>query len=383
LNVAELAAFVEAPVLRSAAGDVDISLAGRTTFSSEYGVAPNFEALVRYSPTEAIELFGQVHVGRRPPNIVEMFSAGPSAYESFVDPCAHFASVSVVAENCFGGGPLGVAPGFTQTAPLARAGMVGNPGLDPERVFSQGYGVSVTPAEMMRLPGRLKLTAAWFSYELRDLIRQPSDPLFDCYLSNNLSAPDCGANPFTGLPLIRRDPASGQIVEIGAILRNHGAYEWQGVDLGFDYVVEPTGLGPIDRLWLNGLHTIALKVETQEPGDAEPKNLLGLVRNPKHRSLVSMGGQAGPVTVNVFLQRRGTTDTVRHSGVEAATIPPITLVDLTVRYQVREDIFVTFGAENLADRVAPIVAFPEFTNTFPEHFDLVGRRFSMGIQGAF
>ena len=40
-------------------------------------------------------------------------------------------------------------------------------------------------------------------------------------------------------------------------------------------------------------------------------------------------------------------------------------------------------AENIFDRAAPIIAYSESGNVFPQHYDLVGRRFSIAVRGRF
>lgn len=374
---------VTAPLLRSAVGDLDLSLAGRVSASSETSPAFNLEISPIYAPARGIEFFAQIHVGRRPPNIIELLSRGPALYLTFDDPCDpdYFAKTATVIENC-SVGPGAVDPGFEQTVHLARTTNVGNPGLRPETIETQAYGVSIRPTDLSdAIPGHMKLSATWLSYRVENMVGEASFPVEECYASPGFSDEACGVNPFSGLPLIQRDPVTQQITVIGSLLKNRGQRIWRGIDLAFDYVAEPH-LGPLDRVWVNALHTVALRSEQLGIGEKIPANFLGTVTDPKHVSRISIGGEVGPLAINAFLQRRSAVEVASVSGVDQR-IPATVLADLTGRITIREGVVATFAVENLTDRIAPVVAFGSVGNTFPEYYDLIGRRFSIGIKAAF
>jgi outer membrane receptor protein involved in Fe transport len=387
LNTIEAFTTIEIPVFRSdALGDLDLSLAGRVSASSEYRPAFNFEAATEYSPLAGIDLFAHVHLGRRPPNIMELFGSGPAIYDFFSDPCGApiGALPAVVSTNCFGGGRLSVEPGFTQTAQLARATVVGNPGVDPERVNSQAYGASISPSELWpALPGKLKLSATWLAYEITDQIAPAANPIGECLASTGLDDASCGDNPFTGLPLVRRDPNTDQITHFESLIENRGRLRWQGVDLALDYFWVPRRLGPIDRVWINGLHTIALRADLTDLGETAPISFKGQVTDPEHVSRVSIGAQAGQAALNFYIQRRGSVKAPSGGPFAPQVLPAATLFDVTVRLRISESVIGTATIENLTDEIAPVVAAGSVGNVFPEYYDLLGRRFSIGLKGAF
>jgi outer membrane receptor protein involved in Fe transport len=229
----------------------------------------------------------------------------------------------------------------------------------------------------------MRLSATWLSYSIDNLVSAAANPLDACYSSIAFSSASCGVNPHTGLPLIRRDPATEQVVAIESLLMNGGEYRWKGLDFEFDYVVEPAR-GPIDRVWISGLHTLALKAESRQIDQTAAMRLDGLAANPRNRSRVSIGAETGPLALNLFVQRRGRVSTIANFDIPETRIPAVTTVDLTARFEIRDKAVVTFGVENLTDRDAPLAAFagPTGGNTYPEYYDLVGRRFSIGVRVA-
>ncbi|MEX0644340.1 MAG: TonB-dependent receptor, partial [Parvularculaceae bacterium] len=388
LSVIEGFAALNAPLLRSSVvGDLDLSIAGRVTGSSQYGPAHNIEAAADWSPTEGLRFFGKAHAGRRPPNIIEMFNVDEAVHATFFDPCGEsLTSMSeTVAENCFGDGALSVSDGFKQTAPLAKVSFVGNPDLEPERIWSGAYGVAIAPTSMFRgIDGDMRISATWLSHKIENIVGAIEAPLAACYSSPGFSSPACGVNPHTGLPLINRDPTSEQIVAIEWLMMNGAAYKWKGLDFQFDYVIEPAGFGPIDRLWVSGLHTLALRVESTVLGNLTAQRLDGQAADPRNRSRASIGGEAGPIALNLYFQRRGRVATLPGAPFPETKIPAVSTIDLTTRLKIGDKAVATFAVENLTDRDAPLAAFAGGAggNTFPEHYDLIGRRFSIGLKVA-
>lgn len=364
-------------------GALRVSLAGRLAASGAFDLAPSFDGSLTWTPADGLSLFTRQSRGTRAPNVVELFSIGDSASIAFLDPCSAPAAGSAAAANCASAGPLGVGPGFVQTAFSAPATYYGNPDLDPERLAAQSYGVDFSPTDWTGfIPGRMNLVATWNDYRIRDQIFADTDTIARCYSSPGLSDPACGVNPVTGALAILRDPGTRQIVSVDNIGTNGGRFEWRGLDLEFRYAFEPAGGTPIDRFWATILHTYTSRVRNVYlNGDIE--RLDGLDDYPRHRTQAVIGVEIGPLELVGSINRRGESATSR-LDIPEVRLPAVIYADAAARLSLGSQIKLQFGVENLADRRLPIAAFAGGGGNSPkEHFDVVGRRYTLGIRAEF
>lgn len=386
LETADAFGGVELPLLRRKGfpGSLDASIISRIAISSAYAAAPNFEGALTWRPVEGVALFTRQHVGRRTPNIIELFNIGQSTEHTLTDPCASGGKPLEpnVAANCASGAPFGVPPGYDQVSYLARYTFFGNPDLESENVHTRVFGLAITPTDMIEVaPGRLEIAANWLDYRIKNAITGQNDPVNDCFASLDLSSPACALNPRTGNPGIVRDPSSGKVVAVEALLSNSGEFAWRGLDTELHYTLEPAGLGPIDRLWLNGVHSFAERVVHSAQAGI-PIKLDGLVQFPRHRSLISAGVEAGPFDFAAFVHRRGKVIT-RRTQEPAAQISAITYIDVSLRYALDNGALVQVGVENATNREPPIAAFSDLANTYPQYYDIAGRRYSVSVHMKF
>jgi outer membrane receptor protein involved in Fe transport len=386
MNSIEAYTEIDTPLFRSDGlpGEIDASLAVRGAKSSRFDASFNFEAGLDWRPAPGVALFTRQHVGERTPDLIELFTIGPTLETSFVDPCGRTPSKQTPVEsaNCASAGPLGVFPGFAQTAPLASATDFGNPNLEPERVRSGAYGVTISPTERVAaIPGKMQLTATWLDFEVKDAISEFSDVIGECFASAGFSSPACGGNPRTGAPLIVRDPATRQIAAFDSLMQNSGAFSWRGLDLEFRYAAQPAILPFADSVWLSALHTYTDRVERVYP-DGAVERLDGLIDFPRHRTLASAGLDAGRWTFVAYANRRGRALT-RQSDIPEARVPPALYVDATVRFDITDAAYVQASVKNITDKEPAITAFNDVGNFAPEYYDPVGRRYALSVRVNF
>ncbi len=379
-----LDAFVEAnmPVLhRSVIGDLDATIAARATLSPTFDPAVNIEGGVDWRPASGVLLFTRQHVGRRTPTIADLFTIGTTVEAFFSDPCNDPKS-QVVIDNCASAGPLGVPAGFAQNNLIASQTTYGNPQAKSEKIRSSVYGLTLTPTDMFTdMPGRLQITGMWLDYRIDDAVAQSASPVGDCYESINLSSPTCSVNTITGAPAIVRDPVSHQIISIDGVLENIGYVRWQGLDLELRYAYKPLDLGPIDRLWVNVLHTYTHRVVTGF-SEGDRFRIDGLARDPHHRTLFTLGVEGGNLGLALFGNRRGramTTDI----DIPETHISSAFYLDASARFSFDANTYVQFGVQNLTDTKPEITAFNTVGNFAPEYYDPVGRRFSLTFRTEF
>ncbi|MBB5519226.1 TonB-dependent receptor domain-containing protein [Amphiplicatus metriothermophilus] len=382
VDIGEAYATLFAPILpdASALGSVDLNLAWRVAGSSTFGVAQNFESALDWRPAPGLALFAEHHIGERPPSVVEQFVNGQRTHEFFLDPCASAEPSQAAAENCAAGASLSAPTDFRQTDFLAERMTLGSPDLDPERTRTLSAGVDYRGADVLGLPGRIGLRAVWLDYRIENRIAAPTYPLEECFESPGFSAPSCGTSALTGEPLIRRDSATGQIDFIATELRNEGSFSWRGFDFEARYAYEPRGLGPVDRLWVSGLHTYTEKVVSRNPGAPED-DLTGSLRYPRHRSLIAAGVAVSRVNLMLLANRRGRVRTLEADH-PAAFIPAITTIDLAAEAAIGAAVL-GFSVHNMTDRAPPVAALEEGGGAISEYYDPVGRRFALRVRAAF
>jgi iron complex outermembrane recepter protein len=376
----------EADLVRSGGlpGEIDGSLAARFTGSSQHDPVFNFEAGLDWRPVPGVTLFSRQHFGERAPDVIELFSLGPTFEQMFVDPCGLPPSrqSAAVQANCASDGPLGVGPGFVQTEPLATATIYGNPTLRPERARSAVYGLSLSPEEWIgSLAGRLELSAAWYDFKITDAVSSNEAPIAACYESAGFSSPACGVNPRTGLPSIVRDPVTRQIESFDVVLRNEGAFEWRGLDLEFRYAGEPTFLPFADLFWVSALHTYTDRV-ISDFGAGNRQRLEGLIDFPRHRTLATVGVESGAWAFVAYANRRGRAQTIRTDEPEAQ-IPAALYVDLTARLNLSDQTYLQAGVQNVTDVEPAITAYNDFGNFAAEFYDPIGRRYFASFRVRF
>ena len=364
------------------AGDFSLSTHYRAIVSSRFDTAHNVEADLRWSPFDGMRLSIGAGIGERPPNITETVGISRTRNSFFIDPCA-FGDPATV-EGCSSAGPLGVPDGFTQTLLLTSGTAFGNPDLDLERTHSWRAGLSLEPTKLWHaLPGDMRLAAVWSDYSIKDVIsaQDANQTLVDCFASAALSAEDCGINPLTGAPLIERDPVTRQLIRNDVTLTNGGALEWRGVDLEAQYRIETSALAFADYIWMSGLHTY-LDGYSNTLGDGTIIEEVGSAGFPRHRSLMSFGVNSGALELSTLITRRGSAQS-SSLDIPEAQIPAVTTFDVAARFRIDNVGVATVRIENATDKAAPLIAFAGGFNTFPEFYDIVGRRFSVGFETTF
>ncbi|MEZ5892974.1 MAG: TonB-dependent receptor [Parvularculaceae bacterium] len=102
---------------------------------------------------------------------------------------------------------------------------------------------------------------------------------------------------------------------------------------------------------------------------------------PRHTSLITAGAETGDLTVSFFINRRGKIRTAP-SLVPNSSLPAYVSVDGTLRYDLGGKATIVFGVKNLFDKEPIPVALPRL-NGFPQYYDVIGRRFSLGVKASF
>jgi iron complex outermembrane receptor protein len=238
-TVKEAYAEVNIPVLKGVpfAELLSFDLATRHSDYSNFGTANNSKASFMWKPIKDLLARGTYAQGFRAPTVGDTFGGGEQTYDTFVDPCDTSigqTGIAGVAGRC---AAAGAGAGFRQKdvtgAVVTNAGGTqsiapfmagaGNTALQPERAKTKTFGFVYSPAFVPGFSGSLD----WYNITVKNLISSISATQVAeyCYVQGVQSY--CNS--------IKRDPATGQIINLARGNANLGALETEGFDLSLNY----------------------------------------------------------------------------------------------------------------------------------------------------
>ncbi|KFI07276.1 TonB-dependent receptor domain-containing protein [Massilia sp. BSC265] len=244
-TVREAYAELNIPVLKGLpfVESLSFNLATRYSDYSNFGSTNNSKASFTYRPTKDLLFRGTWAEGFRAPTVGDTFGGGQQAFDTYLDPCdtvyGEAARTPAVLARCNSGfgGIGGTAAGFrqrgqtgtaitssggTQTAFPFQAG-AGNSNLQPETAVTRTLGLVFNPSFV---PG-FSAAVDWYSIQIDNRIVGVSANyiLGECY-TQGLAAFCQG---------IRRDAATGSIIDLARGNANLGQIKTEGVDVELRY----------------------------------------------------------------------------------------------------------------------------------------------------
>ncbi len=369
------------------AEELTATLGIRFSDFSNTGMIENWHLGGVWEPSAGIRFRLSYQSGERAPNIAELFTAGPSGFDSFDDPCSNLSAFdsSTLANNCRSNNALGVPDGFVQAGNAIDITSFGNPNLEPERSSNFTWGISLdTEGAWGRFPGRLRLAVDVYRIRVEDYIvdLDANQLLAACFQSENFSGQFCGDNPVTGQPYIQRDSLSGNLLSVTSSYINAGKFWLEGYDVELQYSVDFDAIGidvPIDSLSVTGLYSRNRDTRFQASEESEVEDLRSTAQYPKHRFQASISLAKGPVTVEWDMRFRGRAYSQSTLvDVPEARLPTVFYNDVAARVRFNDKISIYGGVRNLFNESAPVVYGGSVLDTFPEFYDTLGRRFYLG-----
>ncbi|WP_162409606.1 TonB-dependent receptor plug domain-containing protein [Pseudoxanthomonas daejeonensis] len=381
----------ELPLLagRPWADALSLNLATRHSRYSNFGSTTNSQAGLAWQPVPALLLRANWSQGFRAPSTTELYASSFSTSETTdflpFDPCANQPSGEVAARCAAAGVPLDDFD--PQVGPEVRLGA--NPDLQPEHSRNRGAGVVWSPA---RIAG-LELSVDWWRIDLEETIYAiPASVLPSiCYEEGLDSA--CA--------FLRRDAATGELLEIDARLQNFGRYQVEGWDLGLGYRWS-SDWGDFGLRW-DSVYLVRSDLEV--PKGAPPSPLAGnyyfLDPGWRLRSLLSLDWErsrwGGTVRLRYYPaldescdgpQRAGDPSVCDRPDVESPLFgAPVHIIDarlytdLQLRWQPRAGMVFSLGVSNAFGHDPP-VAYSSI-NSYDPSYDVPGRFWHAGYRQRF
>lgn len=392
--------FAEAviPLLRNVpmVKQMSTTIGARLTDSNISGQDSTYKAMLDWTVTNEVRFRGGIQSAIRAPNVNELFAPQLNNFPTFTDqdPCNTTGAQAAIYRN----GPNGaqvqalcaaqsaVAGGASYFQPNGQArGIVGgNPNLGPEKAKSFTAGLVLQPTRTF------SATVDYWSIDLEEVIAAVGAATIvqRCYNRD-------GANP-TFSPsnqwcqLFSRNQGDGGVINLSQLQRNQAFTKVSGIDFGLDYGLN---LGQAGALRWNLVATWTEKYESQTTSVDPVRDYAG--------SIGSTTGSATPTWraslntsytwqgLNVQLTNRFIDKMIHTNVVDGGS--PVTNTgtaatwyhDLSLRYAITPNISVRGGVSNLTDQKPRLYSPNVQANTDPSTFDVLGRRYFVGVNAKY
>jgi iron complex outermembrane receptor protein len=382
--------------------------------SSDYNSSDRLEtykALFDYNVTESIRLRGGRQVANRAPNTAELFAGKQQQVVglTYSDVCA----VSTIAPwgnvpgnpnrgrvqalcSALINAPPGVPSSFDLNPntydtffgffPLELDSNEGNPNVQSEKAETYTLGV-------IWGGDNLNVSVDWYDVEIKDAIGSPTaDTIYEqCFNANGASNPGYSINDPGGYcRMMVRDPVSGGRLLVNTMPINVGGIRTSGVDVQVNWN-KPFGPG---ALLTNVVVNYLDKYESQDTNSSpflDAKGTLDEGGQFDYRIFANLTYAADEWSAGArlrYLPSAKDQSAVRNPNTAILGVDSYQLVDVFGSYRVRDSISLRAGIDNLFDPDPEIVAeFPGTNNnrgnTLPGFYDILGRRYWVGVSFSF
>jgi iron complex outermembrane receptor protein len=420
-DVKEAYAEFLVPVLHDlpAIKQLNLELGFRYSDYNTAGGQNTWKALADWKLNDVVSFRGGYQVANRAPNTAELFTGSTLNVAQFPlgDPCAsntiapwgnvasnpNRAKVQQLCSQIIGAnggsvydlnpngyvGPFGF---FT----LEIENLSGNPNLKPEE------GRTWTAGLVLRSPfegalSNLTTSLDWYRIQISGAISPISSltTYEQCLNGNGTSNPNYSLDDAGGFcKLITRDKVSGDRLRVDAPYLNLGGIQTSGIDAQVSWrsAFAEMGLQSVPgALSVNFIVNYLDSYKTQaNPGAPFLEAAGTLAQNGQYewRTFTSFGYSASSVNVGLTWSHLPETKDSSVVTVPTSTARPVgayDMFDLTASWQATSKLSIRAGIDNLFDTDPKIVgANPpntnNATNTLPGYYDLLGRRFYVGLK---
>ena len=196
---------------------------------SDFGSTEKPKVFFRWQPIDSsLTLRGTYNEAYHAPTLGELFTVQVDKTAPVQDPA-----------TVLPGDPLGRTPGTPLTSPdTGIKGLIGgNPNLKPEVAYEWTYGVVWTPAKVIR---GLTLSADFYHIDLRNAIEdRTANNILGINFDRRTGTLPNGA-PTGGLfsDLIQRNPLTGAVLNVNAVLQNANRVITEGLDYEASYQLD-------------------------------------------------------------------------------------------------------------------------------------------------
>ncbi len=392
--------FVEAviPILRDKpfVKNLSTTVGARSTDSNISGNDSSYKLTVDWTMNDVVRFRGGVQSAIRAPNVNELFAPQLNNFPTFTaqDPCNTTGTIAATYRNgpnaaqvqalCSAQSPVAAGGSYVQPNAQARGIVGGNPGLGPEKATSFTAGLVLQPTK------NFSATIDYWSIELEEVIAAVGAATIvqRCYNRD-------GANPSFSptnqwCQLFNRDQNNGEVINLSQLSRNQAFNNVSGVDVALDYAL---GLQRYGMLRFNVNATWTEKNESQTTSVDPVNDFVGSIGSttgtaiPKWRvnfttsySLGDLSLQLSSRWIDKMINAQVVTggSPVSNTGTAATWYH-----DLSARYAITPNLSLRAGISNITDQQPRLYSPNVQSNTDPSTFDVLGRRYFVGLNAKF
>lgn len=407
-DVTEIFGEVLIPILKDLplVQDLNLTLAGRSSDYSTVGRLSTYKADVDWTIIDGLRLRGGYQQAIRAPSISELFapqllgfpaigtpqtsggvpqkSGDPcdirSGYRSVAGTDQAASSNAQVETLCIAQGVnSGVIDTYTYSNQQVPGLSGGNPNLTEETATTYSVGaVWQSPFEDPLL-ANLSASIDYYNIEIEDAVGTitASNMIQLCYNANGTSNPTYDPNNFY-CSLFTRDPLSGNIINPLSTNQNLATLRISGIDFQVDWAYD-IGPGTLDvgliGSWLENSDFQSL------PGGAftdQTGTISTAVASayPEWKWTGSAYYRWGPARVGARWQH---IDEMANFNNLTTGVPAMDYFDLIGSYDLTDNITLRATVNNVTDEQPPFYTPSVQANTDPSTYDVLGRRYTVGI----
>ena len=343
----------------------------------------------------------------RAPDVGELFAPqnqnfptiGPAGGVGSGDPCdvtgayRKGANAAQVRALCLAQGvPVQIIDTYTYGNSQVQSQTGGNPNLKQETADTYSGGIVFSPKFDAPILDRVSASVDYYHIKIQDAVGTIGAATSLTYCYNNPkgspSNPTFAANNLF-CQLIVRDPASGNVVKAIETNANLGSYETDGIDFQVDWGFGLGAIGLKDdwgRLTFNYVGTYLLNYDVQSIPGGNIDHRAGTVGNTigsnySHwTTLLSTRWSQDSFSLGLKWRYVSKVDDFFAGGTAAKAY---NYFDLDGSYKLTDNYEIRAGVNNIADKLPPIYTSSIEANTDPSTYDVLGRRYFLGIKAKF
>ena len=382
---------------------LDLTVGYRYSDYSSVGGTTAYRADLDWTIVDGLRLRGGYNRAVRAPSIGELFSPANVNFPAIGDASAAAPGGDPCDVNgFFRNGPdaakvkalclaQGISPVVIDTYDFANDQVNGFSGgnINLQEETADSFSVGLVYQSQFQSPwlSRLSASVDYYSIEIEDVISEISisDALSGCFNGTGENPNYDPNNSYC--QLFSRDPDNGSIIDAIENLDNLGVLKTSGIDLQVDWSIDLVDAGAPDWGTL-GVNAVVGWLGTREDSIVAGGSFTdrkGTISDdfgntfPEWKSLVSVNWAHGPFTATARWRRVGEM-TVYGSD---ELLEPIHYFDLSGSWAVNDTVSLRAGVNNIADQEPRTWDPGVQANTDPSTYDILGRRYFVGLTARF
>ena len=408
-DVYELSAEALIPLLKDLPFIHELSINPAYRFSdyNTVGAVNTYKVDGTWKPFEMVSVRGGYSHAIRAPAVGELFAPnnqnfpgiGAAGGAGSGDPCdingayRKGASAAAVRTLCLAQGiPNGIIDTYTFSNNQVQATTGGNANLREETANSYTVGLVLNPHFDMPIFERVSASVDYYHILIKDAVGTigAATTLRNCF-NNPTGLPTNASFSNTNLycQLIKRDPSTGNVADVSDTNNNLGKYATDGIDFQFDWSFGLGAVGLSDdygRLALNvvGTYLLAYDVQAIPGGNIEVhrgtvSNVLGS-NYSRWKTLTSLRWSMDPFQIGARWRYISKVDDFNAGGLAAKAY---SYFDADAGWKINDNFELRAGVNNIFDKQPPIYSASIEANTDPSTYDVLGRRYFVGLRARF